>query len=45
MGGIDASRWLGPRWWTSWPERGLFDVIVDGSAFTRTGSTSPHPQG
>jgi FMN phosphatase YigB (HAD superfamily) len=25
----DASRWLGPRWWTTWPERHLFDVIVD----------------
>ena len=25
----DASRWLGLRWWTTWPERHLFDVIVD----------------
>jgi len=25
----DATRWLGPRWWTTWDERHLFDVIVD----------------
>lgn len=25
----DASAWLGPRWWETWPQRHLFDAIVD----------------
>lgn len=37
----DASRWLGPRWWTTWPERHLFDVIVDVSVL---GVRKPAPE-
>jgi HAD superfamily hydrolase (TIGR01509 family) len=25
----DASRWMGERWWETWPQRHLFDAIVD----------------
>jgi HAD superfamily hydrolase (TIGR01509 family) len=25
----DASRWLGPGWWATWPYAGYFDVMVD----------------
>ncbi len=25
----DASRWLGERWWETWPYRRLFDAILD----------------
>lgn len=37
----DASRWLGPRWWATWPERHLFDVIVDVSVL---GVRKPAPE-
>lgn len=36
----DASRWLGPRWWTTWPHRHLFDVILDVAV---TGVRKPAP--
>ena len=25
----DASAWLGPRWWETWPEARFFDALVD----------------
>ncbi|MBD3784330.1 MAG: HAD-IA family hydrolase [Micrococcales bacterium] len=25
----DASNWLGPDWWETWPERRFFDAVVD----------------
>lgn len=37
----DATRWLGENWWETWPDRDLFDAIVDVATL---GARKPAPE-
>ncbi len=37
----DATRWLGESWWETWPDRHLFDAIVDVATL---GARKPAPE-
>lgn len=37
----DGSKWLGTRWWETWPHRHLFDAIVD---VEQVGVRKPAPE-